>query len=68
MGKLRGFIEFDRTDESYVPVAKRIKNYLIDIGGEIKSNGMNIMNNTPWTVAINNPDLSSKDKFYKIIN
>ena len=27
MGKLRGFIEFDRTDESYVPVAKRIKNY-----------------------------------------
>ena len=25
MGKLRGFIEFDRTDESYVPVAKRIK-------------------------------------------
>ena len=27
MGKLRGFMEFDRTDESYVPVAKRIKNY-----------------------------------------
>ena len=26
------------------------------------------MNNSPWTVAINNPDLSSKDKFYKIIN
>ena len=48
--------------------AKRIKNYLIDIGGEIKSNGINIMNNSPWTVAINNPDLSSKDKFYKIIN
>ena len=47
--------------------AKRIKNYLIDIGGEIKSNGKNIMNNSPWIVAINNPDLSSKDKFYKII-
>ena len=27
MGKLRGFMEFDRTDESYVPVTKRIKNY-----------------------------------------
>ena len=27
MGKLRGFMEFDRADESYVPVAKRIKNY-----------------------------------------
>ena len=48
--------------------SKRIKNYLIDIGGEIKSNGMNIMNNSPWKVAINNPDLSSQDKFFKIIN
>tara|TARA_X000000368_G_scaffold112838_1_gene88017 strand:+ start:3262 stop:4725 length:1464 start_codon:yes stop_codon:yes gene_type:complete len=27
MGKLRGFMEYDRTDESYVPVTKRIKNY-----------------------------------------
>ena len=26
MGKLRGFVEFDRVNEDYIPVEKRIKN------------------------------------------
>ena len=27
MGKLRGFVEFDRVNENYIPVEKRIKNF-----------------------------------------
>ena len=27
MGKLKGFIEFERTEEGLVPVKKRVKNY-----------------------------------------
>ena len=27
MSKLKGFIEFERTDEGLVPVKKRVKNY-----------------------------------------
>jgi len=47
---------------------KNIDNYLIDIGGEIRSKGSNINNNESWKVAINNPDLNSEDKYYKILN
>ena len=47
---------------------KNIDNYLIDIGGEIKSKGSNINKNEFWKVAINNPDLNSEDKYYKILN
>ena len=27
MGKLRGFLEYDRIDEANIPVANRVKNY-----------------------------------------
>ena len=27
MGKLKGFIEYERTDEGLIPVKKRVKNY-----------------------------------------
>ena len=27
MGKLKGFIEYDRTDEKYLSVTERLKNY-----------------------------------------
>ena len=47
---------------------KNIDNYLIDIGGEIRSKGSNINKNEFWKVAINNPDLNSEDKYYKILN
>ena len=47
---------------------KNIDNYLIDIGGEIRSKGSNINKNEFWKVAINNPDLNSEDKYYRILN
>ena len=27
MGKLKGFIEYERAEEGYIPVKKRVKNY-----------------------------------------
>ena len=27
MGKVRGFLEYERADEAYIPVTKRLKNY-----------------------------------------
>jgi glutamate synthase (NADPH/NADH) small chain len=27
MGKLKGFVEYDRTDEKYLSVTERLKNY-----------------------------------------
>ena len=47
---------------------KNIDNYLIDIGGEIRSKGRNINKNEFWKVAINNPDLNSEDNCYRILN
>ena len=47
---------------------KNIDNYLIDIGGEIRSKGSNIKKSEFWKLAINNPDLNSEDKYYKILN
>lgn len=47
---------------------KNIDNYLIDIGGEIRSKGSNINKSEFWKVAINNPDLNSEDKYYRILN
>ena len=45
-----------------------MNNHLIDIGGEIRSKGSNIYKNEFWKVAINNPDLNSEDKYYRILN
>ena len=36
--------------------SKGFLNYLIDIGGEIKSSGTNISKKDHWKIAINNPD------------
>ena len=41
--------------------------YLIDIGGEIKSAGTNVSKKDHWKIAINNPDLNNPDSFYKIL-
>ena len=46
--------------------SKGLLNYLIDIGGEIKSSGTNISKKDHWKIAINNPDLSNNN-FYKIL-
>ena len=47
--------------------SKGVSNYLIDIGGEIKSSGKNVLKNLNWKIAINNPDLNSDSNYYKIL-
>ena len=47
--------------------SKGVSNYLIDIGGEIKSSGINILKNSKWKIAINNPDLKSESNYYKLL-
>ena len=47
--------------------SKGILNYLIDVGGEIKSGGINLSKRDNWKIAINNPDLDSNNKFYKVL-
>ena len=40
---------------------------MIDIGGEIKSSGINILKKSKWKIAINNPDLKSESNYYKLL-
>ena len=47
--------------------SKGVSNYLIDIGGEIKSSGINILKKSKWKIAINNPDLKSESNYYKLL-
>ena len=42
---------------------KGIKNYLVEIGGEVLTKGINIEKNKKWLVAIDNPDRKSGNKF-----
>ena len=46
--------------------SKGVSNYLIDIGGEIKSSGINILKNRNGKF-INNPDLKSESNYYKLL-
>ena len=43
--------------------AKNIQNYLIEIGGEIRTKGINSVKNTQWKVGVQHPNLES-DKRY----
>lgn len=36
-------------------ISKNIQNFIVEIGGEIKANGINQENNKPWVVGIDNP-------------
>jgi thiamine biosynthesis lipoprotein len=42
---------------------KGVKNYLVEIGGEVLTKGINIEKNKKWLVAIDNPNRISSHKF-----
>ena len=50
MGKLRGFVEYERMVEGYVPVEKRIKNFKELLDQEIKGGKLRVSD-----VFIQNP-------------
>ena len=48
--------------------SKSIDNYMVDIGGEIRTSGKNHLRDMFWSIAIENPiPNKSDDKFYKKI-
>ena len=46
---------------------KNITNYLVEIGGELRSKGINKSKNTPWKVGIEHPNYDGSRSFEKII-
>lgn len=47
--------------------SKGIKNYLVEVGGEIFARGENLVKNAPWTVGIETPDSRLEDRSYESI-
>ncbi|WP_417619618.1 FAD:protein FMN transferase [Oceanihabitans sediminis] len=47
--------------------SKNVSNYLVEIGGEIRSKGNNIEKNTSWTVGIDKPNFDGTQSILKAI-
>lgn len=47
--------------------AKHTENYLIEIGGEIRSRGINLSKNRPWKVGIENPNFDGTRSIEKVV-
>ncbi len=45
----------------------QISDYLIEIGGEVRAKGINTQKNAPWKIGIQNPNLTAKNSFTKVI-
>ena len=48
--------------------SKNIDNYLVEIGGEIRTKGLNLEKQSPWTVGIYDPNFEGPDSYSKIIS
>lgn len=47
---------------------KNIKDYLVEIGGEMRTKGLNIEKKSAWTVGIFDPNFEGPDTYSKIID
>ena len=47
--------------------AKNINNYLVEIGGELRSRGLNKIKNKPWKVGIENPNFDGTRSIEKTV-
>ena len=47
--------------------SKSIKNYLVEIGGEVRARGINKNKNTPWEMGIENPNFDGTRSIKKIV-
>ncbi|WP_452229830.1 FAD:protein FMN transferase [Lacinutrix sp. MEBiC02404] len=68
------FIDFNAIAKGYgVDViadfleSKKVNNYLVEIGGEIRSKGMNIERNSAWTVGIDKPNFEGEQSVLEAI-
>lgn len=69
------FIDFNAIAKGYgVDVvsdfleSKNINNYLVEIGGEIRVEGINAEKNTPWKVGLEQPHFDGSQSILKAIN
>ena len=69
------FIDFNALAKGYAVdvfadflVSKKIKNFLVEIGGEIVAKGQNINKNKPWKIGIENPHFDASQSYSKIIS
>lgn len=46
---------------------KNINNYLVEIGGEIRAKGINIVKESPWKVGVEKPNFNNQQIIYKTI-
>ena len=68
------FIDFNAIAKGYgVDViadfleSKKINNYLVDIGGELRAKGINLNKNKGWTVGIENPNFDGSQSYNKTL-
>ncbi|MEP5339930.1 MAG: FAD:protein FMN transferase [Algibacter sp.] len=68
------FLDFNAIAKGYgVDVVGRylesqnIKNYLINIGGELRARGVNVSSDNLWTVGVENPNFNGSQSINKII-
>lgn len=68
------FIDFNAIAKGYgVDViadfleSKNIKNYIVDIGGELRAKGINISKAKGWTVGIENPNYDGSQSYNKTL-
>lgn len=47
---------------------KGIRDYLVEIGGEIRVRGSNLMKETPWKIGIEDPNFDGTQSYSKIIS
>ena len=46
---------------------KKVENYLINIGGELRARGTNLDSNNPWKVGVENPNFNGTQSINKVI-
>ncbi|WP_238320895.1 FAD:protein FMN transferase [Neotamlana nanhaiensis] len=68
------FIDFNAIAKGYgVDVvgeflqSKQIKNYLVEIGGEVRVQGKNAEKNTPWRIGVENPNFNGEQSILKAV-
>lgn len=47
--------------------SKGVKNYMVEVGGEIRTSGSNTLHNRDWTIAIEQPNEEEEDEPFRVL-
>jgi len=69
------FIDFNSLAKGYAVdvfseflAAKGFENYLVEIGGEIRGKGINILKEKPWKIGVEDPNFDQTQSYSKVIS